>query len=154
MWQLCTCVLEVKVQKWARRTNSGGGGEENSGKDKQSFMPVDTEPWGFHPHPNPMRGLFSCFPLFSRGGGRKRRAKEAENRYGTRDWGVSQGDESRAEDVTSWVEIGDIPPVFGMAARRAVRGHVRRPGPQFPANSAAGAIENPVLVMQQTPRRR
>ena len=41
-----------------------------------------------------------------------------------------------------------------MAARRADRGHVRRPGPHFPANSAAGAIGNPVLVRQQTPRRR
>ena len=63
-------------------------------------------------------------------------------------------DGGRVEDVSSWVEIGDISPVFGMAARRADRGHVRRPGPHFPANSAAGAIGNPVLVMQQTPRRR
>lgn len=41
-----------------------------------------------------------------------------------------------------------------MADRRADRGHVRRPRRHFPANPAAGAIENPVLVMQQTPRRR
>jgi hypothetical protein len=145
---------DPKVRKGFGRTSVGGGGEESSGKFKQSFMPVDTEPWGSNPHPNPMRGLFSCFPLFSLGEGRKRRAEEAANRRRTTDQGVSKGDESRVEDVTSRVEIGDISPVFGMADRRADRGRGRRPRRHFPANSVAGAIENPVLVMQQTPRRR
>ena len=101
-----------------------------------------------------MRGLFSCFPLFSRGGGRKRRAEEAVNRCRTRDAGVPKADGGRVTDVTSRVEIGDIPSVFGRAAGRADRLRVRRPRRHFPAKSAAGAIGNPGLVMQQTPRRR
>jgi hypothetical protein len=122
--------------------------------NKQSFNEAVSVPWGFHPHPNPMRGLFSCFPLFSRGGGRKRRAEEAVNRCRTRDAGVPKADGGRVTDVTSRVEIGDIPSVFGRAAGRADRLRVRRPRRHFPAKSAAGAIGNPGLVMQQTPRRR